>query len=235
VVYLWSPAGMSRPMIYGDAVIHMAMGLTYTCNRCDFTRKLQYLPRQYLLPGGRELLMVQRHIWCAICNDITVAESFEPDRGITQFYQNRLAELREWVVNPPDLSTIKSKQHRAAIENAAESLASLEKNLAILDETWQEWRALRTAGQKCLRCGNTDISVPEEDTSSIEHFGCGGVIECEFWVASVCAPATYAHSYDPDGVLIEVGKKPTRMDGVGWTYAPMELFVGLDGSVGGSG
>ena len=197
----------------------------YHCDRCGVDRTLRYLPREYLLPSGRTLPIEQRHIWCSVCNDITVAESFSRNESILEFQENRLRELRELKEHPPAEMSRLSRHQRFQVENAAKRLAELEGYLKEAGEARREWKGVRTAPQKCLRCGNTEVEVPAEPEASLNHVGCGGTLVCSITVHSYNGPAEYAHTYDPNGALLEFGRKPVRVPGqFEWGYVPMELF-----------
>ena len=51
----------------------------FRCDGCSLELALEYRPRVYMLDGGRELVMAQRHVFCARCRTVTPAEALTGD------------------------------------------------------------------------------------------------------------------------------------------------------------
>lgn len=185
-------------------------------------RLMSYLPRSYRLPDGSERIMEQRHIWCEECDDVSVAESFSRDQHALASDEHELNELREWVRNPPRISSTTSPYLRQRIENAASNLSELESRIKEEGKLWRVWLHLRTAPRRCLRCGNTHIVVPADPHASLPHPDCG-TLRCTFLIGPFNGRPAYPHIYNVNGELIEVGKRLARSS-AGSEYEPMELF-----------
>ena len=196
------------------------MVLYYSCNQCNFRRRLSYVYRGYILDGERSVKMEQRHAWCAICNDISPIECIERGAEELDCLKRTLSELRSFRDNPLDVSML-GKYQRSRVENAAATIIAIEKS----ETDWLDWRKARQSGPKCLRCGTGFELVPVSEAESLPHGGCGGMLECTFTVHSFNGPAIYAHIYDIEGRLVEQGRQPVpATSGFGWDYEPMPLF-----------
>lgn len=198
------------------------MILHYNCDKCDHHRDLKYLPRKYKLGDDQYVMMSQRHVWCDECHEISVAESLELEKSYAEHLETSLSELRELKDNPPkDLSGLR-RFERSRIERAADTIRDIEGEL----RRWDEWRNLRKSPAKCLKCGNTNFDIPDSETASIIHGGCGGTLLCTMTISSFNGPATYAHIYNAEGELLELGKKPRLVQGsLQPEYIELELFV----------
>lgn len=192
----------------------------YDCDRCGLHRDLRILPREYRLGDHRTLPMKQRHLWCAVCSDISVCESLTQDEDEQEYYQERLRTLRPLRNNPPaDLPSL-SWSERADVEFAAKWIQDIEQAMS----DWCEWRNRRQAPSHCLRCGVPVEHVPV-DGADLNHVGCGGTLKCTVTLRSFCGPAYVPHLYTVDGVLLKVGQKPNILTSPGKVdYFPMELF-----------
>lgn len=192
----------------------------YDCDRCGLHRDLRILPRVYRLGNDRTLPMKQRHLWCAVCNDISVCESLTPDEDEQKYCQERLRKLRPLRDNPPaDLSSLRWHE-RVEVEFAAKWIQDIEQAMS----DWHEWRSRRQAPSHCLRCGVPVKDVPL-DMVDLSHVGCGGMLKCTLTIRSSCGPAYVPHLYTVDGVLLKAGQKPNVLTTPGEVdYFPMELF-----------
>lgn len=145
-------SGRAVPTVYDSRSTEegtlVSMIYHYDCDRCGLHRDLRILPREYRLDDHRTLPMKQRHLWCAVCNDISVCESLTQDDDEQEYYQERLRKLRPLRDNPPaDLSSLGSSE-RTDVEFAAEWIRDIEQAMS----DWHEWRSRRQAPSHCLRC-----------------------------------------------------------------------------------
>jgi hypothetical protein len=197
------------------------MSVTYTCDRCNYKRSLHYLPRAYVLDSDRTIQMEQRHFWCHTCGEIAVGEALHRNPDILKLQSERLSELRELASLPEEAVDQLRHHERFRAERAVEMMEEIRR----IDADWQEWRAVRTSPQKCLRCGSAAPDLPPSELSSFEHGGCGGLLVCTFPISSFNGPAVHAHLYDVDGRFLKQGAKPKRIPGeLHWRYEPLELF-----------
>ena len=197
--------------------------LHYKCDRCDLDLHTDYLPRVYSLAGARQVNMEQRHFWCGCCNQFSVCESLEVGQPDVDAVQEQLRELRELRHTPAELVDSLPSHKQFQCREAARWIAEIE----AAGRDWAEWRQLRTAPPKCLRCGSPVTEVPGSRWQSFSHGGCGGTIQCWMRFSSSNGPAQYPHVYDVDGNLVEQGKKTIKMVYAPHyqpVYGPMELF-----------
>lgn len=197
------------------------MFLHYHCDRCGFHRDLMYLPRVYSLGNGRSVPMYQRHVWCSTCCDISPAESLEPDASAREYVAKRRRELVHLRDRSPEEVAKLPPYERRTAQWAPKALSDWN----IADRDLAEWHARRTAPAKCLRCGTRVVDLPANERQELTHGGCGGTIQAPADISSSNGPATYAHVYDIDGNLLEIGRKPRLIPGqFKPEYEPMELF-----------
>ncbi|QDT65326.1 hypothetical protein [Calycomorphotria hydatis] len=174
----------------------------FNCDTCDFSRDIDYLPREYVFDDGRRMHMLQRHIWCAQCNTVTVAEAFRED-----------SESREWRLE-------RREQHRRELERN-DFKHDFERDLRRkwiadseeYDRNLTEWQSLRTRPQFCLKCGNEDIIVPEKNWSDLAHPVCGGTLKCTATIIFGTFIGPEPHKYTSDGKLIELGYRQGPFEG----------------------
>ena len=176
----------------------------FACDKCDFNVDIEYVPRVYVLPDGRTLSMMQRHVWCPRCARITVAESLTEDPDAYAMRQrNReihLERLKTGIYNSPftrDLEKeIMPEICRAVIDEIEE-----------MDKLVVEWQRLRTAGQSCLRCGNTEIQIPKSKWADLIHVPCSGTLRCKATIiGGYFVDPRLPHQYNVDGELVQRGR-----------------------------
>ncbi|QDV47299.1 hypothetical protein Enr13x_72080 [Stieleria neptunia] len=148
--------------------------------------------------------MAQMHTYCDQCRAITVVESLKQvpaaidhDAEMLAFYEGKLAKL------PAD-----SDEARRLRERIGE-MATYTETAAKL---FAELQANRRKPQRCLRCDNTDVEIPDNDHPTLRHRPCTGVLSAPFMIGGgVLHPGFYniPHTYNVDGDLIEIGKKVT--------------------------
>lgn len=174
----------------------------FKCDTCDFSRDIDYLPREYVFDDGRRMHMLQRHIWCSQCNTVTVAEAFREDSQS----RKRRVERRD--------------QHRRELEENEfkhDFEAALRRKWITESEQYDrylaEWQALRTRPQFCLKCGNEDIIVPEKGWADLPHPNCGGTLKCAATIIAGTFIGPEPHKYTIEGELIELGYRQGPFEG----------------------
>jgi hypothetical protein len=168
----------------------------FRCNICTFAADIDYVPREYVLDRGRGLHMFQRHVWCAACRHVTPAEALT-DTSLGASIRNEQLD-----------------SHRRRLE-ADEFKFPFERELTkkwLRDgvrfaEDLAAWIALRRAPARCLKCGNTDIVLPESDWSDLPHPPCGGQLCCTATIIGGTFARCQPHRYSPEGELLEIGKR----------------------------
>ena len=220
----------------------------YKCERCEFSREMIYLPRVYFLPedavaprlkrpdrapwrrddpamkaGGISVPMTQRHGWCHTCNDISPFESLEREpsalemmSGFVAGHERKLALAL--TLSPEEIAKL-PRGERFSPEWEQQCLNDHRER----EEDWQRWRNLRKAPEKCLRCGSTDIEMPESDWCDLIHGTCGGTIVSTATIQSQNGPEKVPHLYSIDGDLLIQGERPVGTS-LQFDYVPMELF-----------
>jgi hypothetical protein len=197
------------------------MFIHYKCDRCQFSRDMMYLPRVYLLPDECTVYITQRHGWCPTCNDISPFESLERDRGQVEMISEMISGHQRKLalaLTPEEISQL-PRRERFSPEWERQCLERIKRS----EGEWQLWRNLRRAPEKCLRCGSTEIDMPESDWCDLKHAPCGGTIESPADIWSHNGPEKVPHVYSIDGELLKLGEKPVRRDDR-IEYVPMELF-----------
>jgi hypothetical protein len=85
-----------------------------------------------------------------------------------------------------------------------------------------EFVSARTVPQRCLRCGNLDISVPSSFWADLEHEPCGGMLRCTAdIVGGTEAFRMSPHRYSVNGELLELGCRWNPLTG---EERPLELW-----------
>lgn len=172
-------------------------------------QSVRYLPRIYRLPSGNEFSMIQVHTWCHRCQSITVVESLDVLPGDVAFSTDMRLFYRRQIED-----SSKSDEARTECNARIIAIEAYDKRrLELLDELL----SVRTAERRCLKCGNTDIEMPDTDHGVFIHRPCPGKLSAPFTVAGGVLDPRYfetPHVYDADGVLIECGLSYTP-NGVG--------------------
>ena len=166
----------------------------YNCDTCEFRLDIDFIPRVYVLEDGRQLNMQQRHVWCTQCNCVTVAESLVESAGKRQWFRERY-EMQRQKLASSDLEDIRER-------------VSTQKSIEAMDRYQQllkEWQSIRIREPFCLRCGNSQISIPESEFSSIPHPTCGGQLECNATIQGGTYVSPEPHKYSIEGEFIEPG------------------------------
>jgi len=153
----------------------------FSCDTCDYSRDIDYLPRVYALEDGSLLEMLQRHIWCSECDSISVAEAFlaDPDmlKARLESQISREPKLRDkWISDGQEFNTV-----------------------------YRNLQKTRSRPQCCLKCGNEQIVVPPKQWANLEHQTCGGILVCEATFQIEMYRAPEPHKYTIEGELIECG------------------------------
>ncbi len=174
----------------------------YTCNTCDFSLDIDFVPRVYVFDDGRQLSMQQRHVWCTACDRMTVAESLVESPGRRAWFQERYQRQCENLANS-ELIDAKEKD-------------IIQKSIEAMDEYQQlliEWQSIRKRKPFCLSCGNTSIVVPESEFSPLGHPKCGGKLECVGSAQGGSYVGSEPHKYSVEGELIALGHKCGLFEG----------------------
>jgi len=168
----------------------------FRCNQCSFTLNINYIPREYVLPDGRRVAMMQRHVWCDRCATITPAEALDEDDAAKEANAMLLnlhrRELRE--------NTFKHSWERDLREKWIRESAER-------DSAREDWRAMRKGPPACLKCRSTAISLPEASWADLVHGGCGGTMVCTATIAGGAQLRSRPHEYTPEGKLIALGAR----------------------------
>ena len=169
--------------------------------------------------------MIQVHTWCYRCQCITVVESLEVLPGDVAFSSEMKLFYRRQIEDPSMSDEDKAEFKSKVIEIETYD----QRRLELLNEL----RSVRTAERRCLKCGNTDIEVPDTDHGKFIHRPCPGRLSAPFTVAGGVLDPRFCetpHVYDANGVLIERGLHRTP-DGSGplplWSDGP-EPASGID-------
>jgi hypothetical protein len=176
----------------------------FACDKCDFNVDIDYVPRVYVLPDGRTLSMMQRHVWCQRCKLITVAESLTEDPDANAVRQwNRKRHLESLKTGRYVSSFKQDLAQQLMPEICREVIEEIDET----DRLIAEWQCLRTAGQSCLRCGNTDIQIPEKKWADLVHVPCSGTLRCTAnIIGGYFHDRRLPHKYNVDGELILRGR-----------------------------
>jgi hypothetical protein len=186
----------------------MATTYHFRCDTCTYGVNICYLPREYVLDQGCRLDVQQRHVWCCVCGEVTPAEIVTRAPGGMSLYQQEIDECRRELDDVGDdwfYRKVVQDRLQAAVQRA---------------HGFATWVAMRKAPTRCLKCGNTDIAVPDSDWSDLPHPPCGGQLRCTATLVCGMFPDVSPHGYTPEGELIEVGKRHT----FGGTWSPLELW-----------
>lgn len=171
---------------------------SYFCSKCSFKHRNEWrLATYYELPDGALVLIATTHGWCFECGDVSCEiEHFEEastrQKQLSSL-QARLAETGEGLrqVRKPSLFVFLLGNAARAKEDRLElARAAIERQLKAAFEM-ERFFGLRTAPEKCLRCGSTNFvvfSVPEMSISDemqstpllFKHPGCGGMLIYDF-------------------------------------------------------
>jgi hypothetical protein len=182
----------------------------FACNACDFRVDVDYLPRVYVLPDGRQLGMMQRHIWCESCTTIAVAEGLTEDPDNRAWRTERRDEHRRSLETGVFVSAFTNEMAQKIMPDLCRKWIEESEET---DRLMAKWQSLRTAGQRCLRCGNADISFPEKDWIDLPHTPCKGILQCSATIqAGTFTDRRIPHQYDVDGHLIRRGKMSDAPD-----------------------
>jgi hypothetical protein len=185
----------------------------FRCDTCNFELDIDYLPREYVLEGGRTISMQQRHIWCKDCKKITVAEAFQQDPNEKKMVRRFRASHRR-----------KLKQNEFEYDYQRELCQKWLSESLEFDRDFKEWLRRRSAPSCCLRCGNEDIVIPETRYADIRHPVCGGILKYTLTVWGGTFHCPEAHKYTINGALIAFGYRPPIF--MGDEPKPLELWWG---------
>ncbi|MCC9602228.1 hypothetical protein LOC67_16860 [Stieleria sp. JC731] len=148
--------------------------------------------------------MVQVHTWCKVCQSITVVELLDRLQSDSDFSLEMQEFYRSQIADPS-----KSEEERVQLR---ELIAESKRYNARYTDFMNELRGVRVLPQRCLRCDNTDLEIPDTDHGSFGHHPCPGVLSAPFTIGGgVLDPRFYdiPHLYDPDGVLLREGTSIT--------------------------
>lgn len=172
------------------------------CDTCDYTLDIDFIPRVYLFDDGRQLNMLQRHVWCTQCDCVTVAESLVESPARQTWFRDRYQNQCERLANA-DLIDLGQK------ELVQKSIAAMDMYQQLLNE----WQIIRKRQPFCLRCCNTRVVVPESEFSDLPHPTCGGQLKCTGSAQGGTYIGPEPHKYNIDGELIELGYNYGLSDG----------------------
>jgi hypothetical protein len=105
----------------------------------------------------------------------------------------------------PFLRELAEKSLQSAVEHA---------------ESFAAWVAVRRTPSRCLKCGNTGVTLPNSDWSDLPHPPCGGRLRCTATLVGGTFARVSPHRYSSEGELVEVGKRNM----FGGDGAPLELW-----------
>ena len=176
----------------------------FTCDTCDFRLDIDFVPRVYVLPDSRSFPMMQRHIWCHHCQHIRVAEALceHPDDYAARL-ERRESHRKSLKTSNYVSGLTKEMQQKIVPDLCRKWIEESEE----LDRIIAEWQRLRTAGQSCLCCGNSDILVPEHWWVDLDHVPCFGTLHCTATVfGGTFTDRRLPHQYDVNGQLLQHGR-----------------------------
>jgi len=174
----------------------------YNCDKCELSRSINYIAREYDLSNGKYIPLFQRHVWCSKCQTITPAESLEESDSSKKVRKEFVEEHREKL------------RTRVFDYDFEEEL--LHKWICDYEEherNYKEWRSLRRSKPHCLVCGNEEIDIPSEEYCDIEHKGCGGNLICTMTIGSAVGHRLTPHRYSIEGQLLEQGYTQSQFEG----------------------
>jgi len=176
----------------------------FTCDTCDFRVDIEYVPRVYVLPDGRTLTMMQRHVWCPRCARVSVAEALTEDPDALAARLERREHHLESVHTGNYVSAFTKAMAQKIMPDLCRRWI---RESDEMDQLIADWKRLRTAGQTCLRCGNTNMRVPEKSWADLPHVPCPGTLRCTGTiVGAVFVDRRLPHQYNVQGELVRRGR-----------------------------
>lgn len=155
--------------------------------------------------------MMQMHTWCPYCETISVVEAFDElptARGVRES-MIRMAQ-KEFDTGEFNTCSLNPDRDALAADRRRQIDAHQEYGHRIA-EYMEDIRSNRTLPQRCLRCGRTEIELPNDDCVNLSHDPCPGTLKYSGMIGGVLfkqSEPAIPHVYNIDGELLEIGRMP---------------------------
>lgn len=145
----------------------------------------------YQLPSGETAPVASRPAWCASCATVVDAEVVRPLADVER-------EVFELESGGPALESLLRD-----LEGFQNKELALRRSIE-LDRATLDWRRLRVAPARCLRCGSHEIVYferePDGSYRAVRHPSCEGSLVWRVW-AHASNPTTRT-AYSVEGVIL---------------------------------
>lgn len=162
------------------------------------------------MPDGQQLGMNSQTIWCERCAGFSEAERLTRTPRQLLRQQEYLEGHERQLRTGNFIAPMKPEDARKFMPPLLRKWIAQAKAYDLL---CQQWEQIRTAPSRCLRCGNLDIFMPDEDAMPLPHTPCKGSLRWTINLGGAPISCTWTpHLYTPDGELISLGRQSSEPD-----------------------